>query len=119
MIFSILFVDYLPHKEWEFYSCFSGSHFAFGYGRLYLEKGKEIDLNYGIKLLMGADKGIRFIEGDTSTGIVPALVLDGMFFSECAYYKGPFEESREGSIIRNTFDLNVLLRIFLALMRLR
>ncbi|VDN49888.1 unnamed protein product [Gongylonema pulchrum] len=40
-----------------------------------------MNLNRGMKLVTGVDKGIRFIEGDSSTGgIVPALVLDSMFF---------------------------------------
>ncbi|KAM3718731.1 putative ATP-dependent RNA helicase [Dirofilaria immitis] len=55
----------------------SGLYFSFGFGRLYKEKSDNIKLKDGIKLLMGADKSIRFIEGNQSTGLVPALVLDG------------------------------------------
>lgn len=65
----------------DIFFCFSGSYFSFGYGRLYQEKGSNIRLKNGVKLLTGADKSVRFIEGNESTGLVPALVLDGMHFT--------------------------------------
>ncbi|VDO37306.1 unnamed protein product [Onchocerca flexuosa] len=64
---------------------FSGLYFSFGFGRLYQEKDNSIKLKNGIKLLSGADKSVRFIEGNQATGLVPALVLDGKktpFFNE-------------------------------------
>uniref|UniRef100_A0A8R1U430 Piwi domain-containing protein n=1 Tax=Onchocerca volvulus TaxID=6282 RepID=A0A8R1U430_ONCVO len=63
----------------------SGLYFSFGFGRLYQEKDNSIKLKDGIQLLLGADKSVRFIEGNKSTGLVPALVLDGRktpFFNE-------------------------------------
>lgn len=62
----------------NFFFCFSGLYFSFGYGRLYQEKNNNIKLNDGVSLFMCADKSVRFIEGNQSTGLVPALVLDGM-----------------------------------------
>ncbi|KAK6104754.1 Piwi domain family protein [Brugia pahangi] len=62
----------------------SGLYFSFGYGRLYQEKN-NIKLKSGVKILAGADKSIRFVEGNQTTGLVPALVLDEKktpFFNE-------------------------------------
>ncbi|EJW85756.1 hypothetical protein WUBG_03334 [Wuchereria bancrofti] len=64
----------------------SGLYFSFGYGRLYQEKDNNIKLKNGVKILTGVDKSVRFVEGNQSTGLVPALVLDGIkktpFFNE-------------------------------------
>ncbi|VDK89038.1 unnamed protein product [Litomosoides sigmodontis] len=66
------------------YGLRSGLYFSFGYGRLYQEK-ENIKLKDGVKLSVGADKSVRFIEGNQSIGLVPALVLDAKktpFFNE-------------------------------------
>uniref|UniRef100_A0A0R3RXD5 Piwi domain-containing protein n=1 Tax=Elaeophora elaphi TaxID=1147741 RepID=A0A0R3RXD5_9BILA len=56
----------------------SGLYFSFGYGRLYQEKENDIKLKDEMRLSMGVDKSVRFIKGNQSTGLVPALVLDGL-----------------------------------------
>ncbi|KAL3995126.1 Piwi domain family protein [Acanthocheilonema viteae] len=66
------------------YGLRSESYFSFGFGRLYQEKD-NMKLKNGVKLSMGVDKSVRFVEGNQSTGLVPALVLDGKktpFFKE-------------------------------------